>query len=339
MKRYGYFKLLGRWFTEHIRYIAALLFIFLVFLLNNELYGYRPGAVLYGMLIISFLGVIAGGISFYEYVKRYRKLHDQLEGAEILLEEFPERKGICETLYYLLLERVREEQRMREQSFQKWEKDMTEYYSLWVHQIKTPIAAMQLLLEDEECEGQRLKEELFSIEQYVEMVLHYMRLKGMSEDLTLKEYNVYEIIRQAVRKYTEVFIRKGLSLSFDPFDMKVVTDEKWLLLIMEQLLSNSIKYTKSGGITIRADQEKQKIFISDTGIGIRGEDLPRVFDKGFTGYNGRMDKKSTGIGLYLCKEAAAHLSIRLSVKSSREPGNSGTTFIIDLSDSYCSDVV
>jgi signal transduction histidine kinase len=147
--------------------------------------------------------------------------------------------------------------------------------------------------------------------------------------MVLGEYDLYSLVKQTVRKYSILFINSGLSLQLEEFEVKVLTDEKWLGFVLEQIISNSIKYTRKGTISIYLEKSAQKILvIEDTGIGIRQEDLPRIFDRGFTGYNGRMDKKSTGIGLYLCKQIMNQLSHGIWVSS--EDGK-GTKFYLDLS--------
>lgn len=206
--------------------------------------------------------------------------------------------------------------------------EMMDYYMMWVHQIKTPIAALKLLISSRE-DGFPMQEELFKIEQYAEMVLHYLRLESIAADMLLKEYDLHTLVKQVLRKYSVLFINSGLSLLLEDFQVKVLTDEKWLCFVLEQLISNSIKYTKKGTVSIYMKPASDKILvIEDTGIGIRKEDLPRIFDRGFTGYNGRMDKKSTGIGLYLCKQILNQLSHGISVVS--EEGK-GTKVYLDLS--------
>ena len=158
------------------------------------------------------------------------------------------------------------------------------------------------------------------------MVLCYFRLDSDSSDFLFRQYDLDGIIKQAVRKYASQFVHKRIRLVYQPLAVTVLTDEKWLLFILEQLLSNAIKYTYRGEIRISVSDDKV-LHIADTGIGIAPEDLPRVFDKGFTGYNGRADKKSTGLGLYLCRQAAAKLSHTLRIVS--EPGK-GTIVSIDL---------
>ena len=181
---------------------------------------------------------------------------------------------------------------------------MDDYYAAWVHQIKAPIAVMSLLLQQEDTEqNQQLKAELFRVEQYAEMALSYVRLGEGMKDLVIAQYPLDEIIRKAVRKYAGQFIRKKIRLVYVGTEEIVLTDEKWLSFILEQILSNAVKYTVKGSVTIEVNEKKQ-LTVSDTGIGIAAEDLPRIFEKGYTGKNGRLDRKSTGIGLYLCKMAA-----------------------------------
>ncbi len=205
---------------------------------------------------------------------------------------------------------------------------MIDYYTMWVHQIKTPISAMKLLIQTSECEvSSDLSSELFKIEQYVEMVLSYIRLGSSENDFVIKEYNLDDIIKQAIRKYAPLFIRKKIALNFKNTNYTVLTDEKWLVFVIEQILSNAIKYTTKGTVSIYP-LENKKLVIEDTGIGISEEDIPRIFDKGFTGYNGRTNKKASGLGLYLCKNILDKLSHKISIES--EVGVK-TKVILDLS--------
>ena len=202
-----------------------------------------------------------------------------------------------------------------------------DYYTTWVHQIKTPISVMRMLLQEEDTgEHRELLAELFRIEQYVEMVLGYLRLGGESRDFVFQEYDLDSIIRQAIHKYAPLFVRNRIRLSYEPTDVRVLTDEKWLLFLIEQVLSNAIKYTPEGKVDITVTRDKV-LRIADTGIGIAPEDLPRIFEKGFTGYNGRADKKSTGLGLYLCRLTAEKLSHKIKAES---VVGEGTVFSVDL---------
>ena len=221
---------------------------------------------------------------------------------------------------------MEEKQRLQEHSDARYS-DMVEYYTLWAHQIKTPIAAMGLLLQREDGPQQaQLQTELQRIEQYVEMVLCYLRLDADSTDYMLRAYELDGIVRQAVRRYAGQFIQKKIKLEYEPLNCQVLTDEKWLLFVIDQVLSNALKYTPSGSISITLEPEKT-LCIRDTGIGIAPEDLPRVFEKGFTGYNGRRDKRASGIGMYLSRRVMENLGHRLTIDSTL---GEGTVVRLDL---------
>jgi signal transduction histidine kinase len=234
---------------------------------------------------------------------------------------------LAEREYREMLEILGERCRDMATEWQKERQESLDYYSTWVHQIKTPIAVMRMQMQVEDTEENRaLLAQLFRIEQYVDMVLSYIRLGSSSNDFVIQEYNLDEIIRQAVHKFAPQFVHSRIRLVYEPTSVCVLTDEKWLLFMIEQLLSNAIKYTANGTVTITVSPQKV-LAIADTGIGIAPEDLPRIFEKGFTGYNGRADKKATGLGLYLCKQTADKLGIRMWAQSS--PGK-GSTFYMDL---------
>lgn len=226
-------------------------------------------------------------------------------------------------------------------------KDASDYYSLWVHQIKTPISAMHLLIQSFEEQAMEFEEhaeetlnflnemkmKIFQTEEYVGMVLSYLRMEDMGNDLKFQWYPIGDIVRQAVRKYSQIFILKKIHLNFQDSRQMVLTDEKWLLFVIEQVLSNALKYTSSDEIrppkvqgmgSPDGDTEKgcisiyikgTELVVEDTGIGIAPEDLPRIFERGFTGYNGREHQKSTGIGLYLCKTIIQKLGHSIRAQS------------------------
>ena len=206
-------------------------------------------------------------------------------------------------------------------------KEKEDFFSLWAHQIKTPIAAMNLLLQNDETDAAGCRQELFKIENYVEMALNYSRFENMSGDLELKACPLQPMVKQSVKKFSRVFIHKHLKVELDVPDITVLTDEKWFCFVLEQLLSNALKYTKEGGVRIYTETTdgELKIVISDTGIGIRSSDLPRIFEKGFTGYNGRIDKKASGLGLYLCKGVCDKLGHSIHAES--EEGHGTKVFI------------
>ena len=207
--------------------------------------------------------------------------------------------------------------------------DLMDYYTLWAHQIKTPIAASSLLvgeIEDKKVKNQ-LEQELFKIESYVNIVLQYLRLESFHEDLVLKKENAEDLVKEIVKKYAIFFIQKGLSLSLHDLDRTIITDKKWFVVILEQVLLNSLKYTSQGGIEIYFQEDT--LYIKDSGLGIQDADLLRVFERGFSGYNGRLTQQSSGLGLYLSKKIADELGHQISIAS--QVGQ-GTTVMISFSE-------
>lgn len=219
--------------------------------------------------------------------------------------------------------------RKRTEQYEKESKEKQDFFALWAHQIKTPIAALNLLLQGEKQDAAVCRQELFKIESYVEMALNYLRFEEMSNDLVLERNSLEQLVRQVVKKYAAIFIYNHISIQLEHLNYTVLTDEKWFCFALEQILSNALKYTKQGSVKISAEETENglQIFVKDTGIGIKREDLPRIFEKGFTGYNGRMDKKASGLGLYLCKGVCEKLGHEIRVVS--EEGE-GTTVILTL---------
>lgn len=322
-----------RWYWLAGRYLrqyraAALVFLIFVgiFSLVFRLYELETEAVLYGAGLCCLFAAAVLSVHFFFYLRDHRRRIRILKNITLAADGLPAPKTLAEEdlqEMILTLKRALEEYDAKCQSQTR---ESIDYYTAWVHQVKTPLATMKLILEGEDTEEHReLLAELFRTEQYVEMALNYLRLGGAS-DYVFREYDLDTIIRQAVRRYAPLFVRRRLRLNYEPVNVKVLTDEKWLLFIIEQLLSNSIKYTLQGSVTITVTPDKI-LKIEDTGIGIAPEDLPRIFEKGFTGYNGRSGKKSTGLGLYLCRTAAERLSHTISAES--VPGV-GTVISVDL---------
>ena len=136
---------------------------------------------------------------------------------------------------------------------------------------------------------QQLEQEIFKIDSYTNLVLQYLRLESFHDDLVLKQLQIEDLVKETLRKYTLFFIQKGLNVNLHDLDKEIVTDKKWLLVLIEQIISNSLKYTKEGGLEIYMDS--QKLCIKDTGIGIKNSDVFRVFERGFSGYNGRLTQQ------------------------------------------------
>jgi len=300
-----------------------------IFFIVFWLYNLPLEPVLYAAILCICVGIIFLCAGFVQYYKSYMDLRNLQNAVDMDLDALPASRDIIEQEYRDLIQNIHNHRIRIASEADIRRSEMVDYYTMWAHQIKTPIAAMHLLLQSEETEhNTELSMELFKIEQYVELVLQYLRLDSMSSDLVLKQHNLDDIVKQAIRKYAKVFIRKKISLVYTELNCKVLTDEKWLVFVIEQILSNALKYTPQGTISIYMDPSAEKtLVIEDTGIGIKPEDLPRIFEKGFTGYNGRLDKKSTGIGLYLCSRILAKLSHTITIES--QVGK-GTKVLINL---------
>ncbi len=205
-------------------------------------------------------------------------------------------------------------------------KDLEEYFLLWVHQIKTPITVSDLILQKEKnpytCQ---LKEQMFYIREYTDMAINYMKLKDRQADMDIAEVEIDQLLKSLLRKYSGLFIDKNISLDYQPIDTKIITDARWATILIEQILANALKYTNSGKITLSFDRDKNALKVKDTGIGIKSEDINKIFDRGYSGFNGRINEKSSGIGLYLVKKIAILLNIKIEVCSTV---NVGSEFII-----------
>ena len=289
------------------RFFLALLILLLGFiLLFAFVFDTYRSLLEYVALLLAFLSFLFIGADAWTAFKSYRSQKLQASAqAQTPLEK-------------LLQERVEElEYEQKNQLLVEQEKynDLLDYYTLWVHQVKTPIAASSLLigdLKDKEAKTQ-LEQELFKIESYVHLVLQYLRLESFHDDLVLKQENLADLVREVVKKYALFFIQQGLSLNLHDLDHTIVTDKKWFLVILEQVLSNSLKYTKEGSIEIYFHEDR--LYIKDTGLGIQNADLLRVFERGFSGYNGRLTQQSSGLGLYLSKKIADQLGHKIAIDS------------------------
>ena len=301
-----------------------------IFTLVLSLYDLPTESVGYaGGLCLLLLGVCCV-LDFLRWRRRVLGLENIRGQAALLLHMLPEPRDLEEAAYRELLSELNEDRRAAESARDARLRESTDYYTMWVHQIKTPVAAMGLLLREDESErGAALRTELFRIERYVELVLSYLRLDGGTSDYLFRQVDVDVVLRQAARKYAPLFIRGKVSLDLQETGLRVLSDEKWLQLVVEQVLSNAVKYAPGGHVTVRSEGER--LLIQDDGLGIAPEDLPRVFDRGFTGCNGRMDKRATGIGLYLCREICAKLGHTIQVSS--EPGK-GTCVTLGLERPY-----
>lgn len=292
------------------------------------LYGLPWGPAGYTCLVTAVvtLGFLMAG--FFRWKRKRRQLLILKRQAEQSLEtaDLPKAETPLEKIYQeIIRDQEKRCQREQKESREKLVRSR-EYYTRWSHQIKTPIAAMELLLQEEPADVRALKRELLKTSQYVEMALSYQRMEGDGNDLVIQRYELRPVVMQAVKKVSPLLIHKHISFSAGDLSGEVLTDEKWLVFVLEQLLTNASKYTKEGG-SVRIGQENGLLVLRDTGIGIRPEDLPRIFEWGYTGYNGRLDKRSTGVGLALVKQVMEMLGNKMEIRSVL---GEGTEVFLDL---------
>lgn len=332
-----------------------------IHLLYMYLIGARKQDVVYAVVLDAILFLITVLAGFLRYCSKVKALSNALKRPVEEQAKLPEATDDVELLYHRLLENQSIARSESESSAAVRQSQMRDYYSMWVHQIKTQISAMKLLLEAEREElGQLIcdeeqsqcqtadmtggnisaaglndaakqqaafkelsdnldsfEDELFRIEEYVSMALQYQRVSSTENDFVLEKVSVDGVIRDTIKKYAKIMIRRHIGMNYSGTVQEVYTDGKWLAFILEQLLSNAIKYTPQGFVKIETAKKANLFFITikDTGIGIKAEDLPRVFEKGYTGYNGHADKKATGIGLYLCRQMADKLGHTIRIES------------------------
>ena len=304
-----------------------------IFFLVPMLYDMPLYATGYASILALVCLLIGFLLSYARFCQKHQTLKQMQKSVLYNLDALPEPKDPVEQDYIDLITLLfNEKQHFITKKEEEW-KETIDYYTLWAHQIKTPIAAMRLLLQSDDASGipetKELAAELFSIEQYVEMALQFLRLGSSSTDYRFVSCELDDILRGVIRKFAPVFIRKKISLQYEPVCRQITTDEKWLSFVLEQILSNALKYSKKGFIRIYMDENQENtLVIEDSGIGINPEDLPRIFEKGYTGFNGRLDKRASGIGLYLCKRILTNLSFGISITST--PGE-GTKAFLDFS--------
>ena len=196
------------------------------------------------------------------------------------------------------------------------------YFLMWLHQIKTPMTVSKLLLEKpDDTTNTKLKMQLMYIEQYINMAMNYLKMIDHSTDMDITEVNLDDIIKNLLKKYSLLFIHNHISLEYQSNLTYVISDSQWLTILIEQILSNALKYTENGKIAIQYLEEKHALEIRDTGIGIRSEDIPKIFDRGYSGFNGRMNEKSSGLGLYLARKISERLNIQIEVESKLSKGS------------------
>ena len=337
MREVNFWFFLKSYIKDHKKIIIYSILALLIFSGIIMLHNLPLNAVGYGAVLCLVLAIIFFIYDFYFYMRQNKILLKKFLSIAETMEGLPEPRYLTEENWLNLLIVSYDSAEKNRGKMNTVMSDMIDYYTMWAHQIKTPISAMKLLLQSNDDKvssniKRELDNELFKIEQYVEMVLSYMRLESETTDYVIKEYDLDSIIKQSIKRFSIPFINKKISLEFEESGLKAITDEKWLGFAVDQVLSNAIKYTDEGSVSIKtsvdeSNSEVINIIIKDTGIGIASEDLPRIFEKGYTGYNGRVEKKSTGIGLFLTRKILSKLRHSINVESEVD---NGTTVVISL---------
>ena len=292
----------------------------IIFFVTFALYHLPLAAIFYPMLLCFVTGMLFLVWDYRKFAVRHERLQQLSAMPFDVMTDFPESVSVLETDYQQIIVQLQEGQRRMKDKMSFQYQDMMDYYTVWAHQIKTPIAAMRLTLQNTDSSfSRKLSVELARVEQYVDMVLCYFRLDTDTRDYVIAVYDLDDILRQALRKFAGQFIGKKIHLDYQPLNAQVMTDEKWLLFVIEQILSNALRYTQQGCVSIYLESPKI-LCIRDTGMGIAAEDLPRIFEKGYTGYNGRTDKKASGLGLYLCARICRNLGHGISAESEPDKG-------------------
>ena len=219
-------------------------------------------------------------------------------------------------------ERLLNENKKLKSEMIKQKDDLNAYFLMWLHQIKTPMTVSKLLLDKpDDTTNTKLKMQLMYIEQYISMAMNYLKMIDHSTDMDITQVNLDDIIKNLLKKYSLLFIHNHISLEYQSNVTHVISDSQWLTILIEQILSNALKYTENGKISIQYLKDKHALEIRDTGIGIRSEDIPKIFDRGYSGFNGRMNEKSSGLGLYLARKISERLNIQIEVESKLSKGS------------------
>lgn len=321
-------RLIFDYLKENVKFLVVCAIIYCTFLTVFLLSNLSLPAFSYAMLVSGFILFVMAVMDFIRYRRKSKLLASLINSILITTENMPLPDGRLEEEYQSLILLLHSNITDIKSKMSLKIINMTDYYTMWVHQIKTPISAMRLILQNSnDSDASELSAQLLKIEQYVEMVLAYIRMDGDTTDYVFRKCNLEKIVKQSVRKYAQLFIRKKIPVDIHNINITVVSDEKWLAFVIGQILSNAVKYSDKGKISIYI-KEENVLVIEDKGVGIAKADLPRIFDKGFTGYNGRADKSATGIGLYLSKQILNKLGHKITVISQI---GVGTKVMIDLS--------
>jgi len=288
------------------------------------LYDLPMRCLAYALLVCLVASLFFLVWDFWRWRSRCLELSGLGEVLQVDHHQLPPPRSLPEQAWHNIFLAVCDHKQQQLEAAQDLYRQTSEYFTVWGHQIKTPLAALRLQLQGEPLE------QVQEIEKYVEMLLTYLHLQAKASDYVIRRIELDEVVQQAVRHFAPQFIRRRLRLHYQPFGVSVISDARWLLFVLEQVLANALKYTPDGGAISITLEEPLTLCVADTGIGIAPEDLARIFDQGYTGQNGRTfnsSQKASGLGLYLCQRVCANLGHRIGALSGPE---GGTTIKINL---------
>ena len=311
--------------------IAILLLLFGIITIEIFLMAYNVGMFIkiYIPLIIMGLYMISIIIEYFKRKKFYDKLLKILEELDekYLITEIIKTPNFLEgQILKNSLEQIDKSMLENVNKYKYMTEDYKEYIELWIHEIKIPIATSKMVIENNKnAITKSIDEELDKVENYIEQALFYARSNTVEKDYYIRKVVLKEIVNESIKKNKSSLIQEKISIDIHDLEIEVNTDNKWIVFILNQIIQNSIKYRKKENsvIEIYANQGKENVilYIKDNGIGIKQGEITRVFEKGFTGTNGRLsNKKSTGIGLYLCKKLCNKLGIGIELNSVQNEG-------------------
>lgn len=274
---------------------------------------------------------MAGFIYEYQIKKRYydelQKTIDELDEKYLITEIMKTPNFVDGKILNDILGQVDKSMHEQVNKYKYLQEDYKEFIELWIHEVKLPLTTSKMIVENNKNKVTRsIEEELDSIENYVEQALFCARSSAVEKDYYIRKCNLKDIVNESIKKNKTSLIEEKVDINIHDLDNVVSTDSKWIVFILGQIIQNSVKYrNKKSLLNIEVYSEPKKdntvLYIKDNGIGIKKEEISRVFDKGFTGTNGRLaGKKSTGIGLYLCRNLCEKLGVSINVKSTDGEG-------------------
>lgn len=313
-----------------------------IFLIAYDVHNFiKIYIIVFPLLLIS----ISLSIEYYNKKTFYNKLEKNLQdlNEKYLISEIIETPNFIEgKILKEVIQDVNKSMIENVNKYKRIQEEYKEYIELWIHEIKIPIATSKMIIENNKSEtGRSIDEELDKVEDYIEQALYYARSNTVEKDYIIGKVELREIVNTAVIKNKNLLITNKVNLDLHGLDKWVYTDSKWMVFILNQIIQNAVKYGRNedSKLEIFAEEEKEKVilFVKDNGIGIKSSEICRVFEKGFTGENGRIiGKKSTGIGLYLCKKLCEKLEIGLELESEKGVGTKvAITFPMGSYNKFC----